>query len=102
MKEFFKNIITKITRYIKIFIGKIVKNIEFESSKNQIIKVMYSSVLENKKKQRDILLSELSIIKQENKQLSKKIILIKEESLVYNKKINTLNEFQQFILNNQN
>lgn len=102
MKELFINIITKIIDYTKIFIAKIVNNIKFECNKNLIIKVMYSPILEKKKKERNNLLSEFNNVKQQREKLNREINMIKEENRLYNKKIDSLNSFQQFLLNSQN
>lgn len=102
MKELFINIITKILNYTKIFIAKIENNFKFESSKNVIIKLMYNSILEKKRKERNKLLLESNIIKQQLNKLNKQINKLKEENILYEKKINALNSFQLFLLNSQN
>ena len=101
MKELFINIITNIINYTKKIMAKIENNLKFEENKNLIIKEMYSSILEKKRAERDRLLLELNNIKKQELKLKRKIHLIREENTVYNKKINVLNSFQQFLLSNQ-
>jgi len=102
MKESFINIITKIIEYSKIFIAKIIKNFKFESTKNMIIKLMYSSILEKKREEKNKLLSEIKEVKQKLDKQHREINKIKEENTLYNKKIRALNSFQEFLLDSQN
>ncbi|MBC8062886.1 MAG: hypothetical protein H7Y18_19830 [Clostridiaceae bacterium] len=98
MKELLINIITKINNYAKVFINKFINSIKFESNKNGIIKLMYNSILEKKRKEKDNLLSELNTIKKELNKQNREINRIKEENIVYNKKIDALKSFQKFLL----
>lgn len=100
MKALFINSITKIVNYTKYFILKTKNNIKFEGNKNGVIKVMYSSMIENKEKERNVLIIELNNIKAETSELSNQINIIKEENALYNKKINALNSFQDFLMSN--
>lgn len=100
MKALLINSITKMMNYIKYFILKIKSNIKFEGNKNGVIKVMYSSMLESKKKESNVLIVELNNIKKETGELSRQINIIKEENALYNKKINALNSFQDFLIIN--
>ena len=101
MKALLLNSIAKIKNYTKYFIAKTKNNIKFEGNKNDVIKVMFTPILENKKKQQNMLLIELNNIKEETKKLNSKINIIKEENVFYNKKINELNSFQDFLWSNR-
>jgi len=94
------NSITKIMNYTKYFITKIKKNIKFQGNKNSVIKVMYTSILASKKKERNMLVIEFNKIKKETGKINRKINIIKDENELYNKKINALNSFQNFLLSN--
>ena len=100
MKALFINSITKIMNYRKNFIAKVKKDIKFQGNKNGVIKVMYTSILASKRKEKNILVRELNNIKEETGKLNKQINTIKEENIIYNKKINALNSFQDFLLSN--
>ena len=102
MKELLINIITKIINYTKVFINEIINKIKFASNKNVIIKVMYNSILEKKIEERNKLLLEISNIKKQAYKQNSEINIVKEENTLYNKKMNALNSFQMFLLDNQN
>lgn len=102
MKELFINIITKIINYTKTFFVKISNKIKFEERKNGIIKVMYNSIIQKKRKEKNRLLFKLDTIKLQAHKLEKEMNIIKEENMVYNKKIDTLNSFQDLLVNNSN
>lgn len=102
MKELFINIITKIINYTKTFFVKILNKIKFEERKNGIIKVMYNSIIQKKRKEKNRLLFKLDTIKLQAHKLEKEMNIIKEENMVYNKKIDTLNSFQDLLVNNSN
>jgi hypothetical protein len=97
VKALLLNSITKIMNYTKYFITKTTNNIKFEGNKNGVIKVMYSPILENKRKEQNMLLIELNSIKEETGKLNRQINIIKEENAIYNKRINALNSFQDFL-----
>ena len=100
MKVSLINSISKIANYTKDFITKLKNDIKFENNKNGVIKVMYASMLASKRKEKNMLVSELNNIKEETAKINKQIKDTKEENLTYNKKINALNSFQDFLLNN--
>jgi peptidoglycan hydrolase CwlO-like protein len=100
MKELFIDIISKIIYNGKVFITKVKNDIRFEGRKSGVISVMYSPIFEKKNREKDMLLSELSNVKKEIEKLDKKIVMIKEEISFYNKKVDGLNSFQRFMLEN--
>lgn len=100
MKALLLNSISRIMNYAKHLMSKTTRNIKFQGDKNEVIKVMYVPMLENKRKEQNKLLIELNNIKVETGKLNRKIRSIKEENLEYSKKVNTLSSFQEFYFNN--
>lgn len=100
MKKLLPDIITKFMDFIKTFIVNESNEIKFQSTKNRVIKVMYNPILEKKENQKDSLLIELNKINQECLSLSSQISEIKKENAFYTKKLEALNTFHDFLLNN--
>jgi hypothetical protein len=109
MKELLLDIIAKTIDYTKVFIIKLrgeakrVKSeVQFESRKSGVIDVMYNPIFEKKNSEKNMLLQELTNIRNEAEILNIKILAFKEENMLYSKNIDALNSFQSFLLEKRN
>lgn len=102
MKDSFKDSISKIVDNTKDLIDRTEKSIKFESNKSNIIKALYKPLLEKKQAERNSLSQELGKVKEEHRQLKNQISKIQGEIDLYNKRINAIEKFQHFILENKN
>lgn len=73
-------------------------NFKFEEKKNNIIKVMYSPLIDEKEKEEKMLLQELKKLKEEENKLNSQISRIDKENKFYNKKTEAVNSFRKFLI----
>lgn len=97
MKHSLLNIITKIINNVKKTIFNTSNNFKFEGKKNNVIKVMYSPLIDEKGKEERMLSTELKRLKEEENKLNDKINAIEKENKFYDKKIAAVNSFRKFL-----